>query len=96
MKKTFSINVPNKKPERQVDAIKHEVKKYMNREKRKDLPENFDYWDFECRIGVNQDLTQEVHVSSINPTIDQLVNEGNEKFYLSVSAVPRKRQTKKK
>ena len=93
MKKTFSINAPNKKPERQVDAIKHEVKKYMAREKRKSLPENFDFWDFECRMGVSQELSQEVHVSQISATIDQLVGQGNEEFYLSVSAVPRKRQT---
>ncbi len=95
MKKTFSIKAANKKPARQVDAIKHEIKKYIARERRRDLPEGFDFWDFACQIGAIQQSAQEIHLTKVNAMIDQLVNEGKEEFYLSVSAVPRKRQKKK-
>ena len=37
MKKTFSFVVSNKKPERQCDSIKYEVKKYIARERRKNF-----------------------------------------------------------
>ncbi len=95
MKKNFSILSKNKKPARQLDAIKHEIKKYIARERRKDLPENFDFWDFKCLIGSSEDSVQEVHLSSINTQIDELIAQGNEEFYLSLSAVPRKRQKTK-
>lgn len=96
MKKIFSIISKNKKPDRQVDAIKHEIKKYIARERRKELPENFDFWDFKCLMGVAETSTKEVHLSQINAHIDELVGQGNEEFYLSLSAIPRKRQTMKK
>ena len=96
MKKQFSILSKNKQPDRQVDAIKHEIKKYIARERRKDLPESFDFWDFKCRMGIEETSTEEVHLTKINAMIDQLVSAGNEEFYLSISAVPRKRQSSKK
>lgn len=94
MKKTFSILSKNKQPARQVDAIKHEIKKYIARERRKDLPENFDFWDFKCLIGASETAATDVHLSQINTAIDELVAQGNESFYLALSSVPRKRQSK--
>ena len=96
MKKNFSILSKNKQPARQVDAIKHEIKKYIARERRKDLPENFDFWDFKCLIGLIETSAKEVHLSQINTAIDELVAQGNESFYLSLSAIPRNRQSKEK
>ncbi len=95
MKKTFSVIVANKKPARQVDAIKFEIKKYIARERRRDLPENFDFWDFTCKIGPDEATVEDVHLTKINSMIDQLVEQGNESFFLIVSAKPRKRQKKK-
>lgn len=95
MKKHFSILSKNKQPARQVDAIKHEIKKYIARERRKDLPESFDYWDFKCLMGVAETSVEEVHLSKINSRIDELVEKGNKEFYLSLSAIPCKRQAKK-
>jgi len=94
MKKVFSINNPNKKPARQVDAIKHEINKYVTRERGKKLPEGFDFWDFKCQIGEVKEAAEEVHLTKINAMIDQIVGSGKEEFYLEVSAKARTRQKK--
>ena len=43
MKKTFSFAHPKKKRPRVADSIKHEVKKYIKRERNKTLPEDVDF-----------------------------------------------------
>ena len=96
MKKIFNINSnPNKKPARQLDAIKHEINKYLSRERRKDLPEGVDYWDFNCKIGDDAASAADVHVSKINTEIDNIVGSGKEEFYLQVKAIKGLRKPKK-
>ena len=94
MKKTFSTQVENKKPARQVDAIKHEINKYVARERRKDLPDGKDFWDFNCKIGPEESSATEVHLTQINKAIDTLVEKGIESFYVEILAVPKTRQKK--
>ena len=50
MKKTFELTHPKIKVERMVEAVKHEVKKYLKRERNKTLPEDADYWDFDLSL----------------------------------------------
>ena len=94
MKKTFSVISANKKPARQVDAIKFEIKKYVNREKGRDLPVGSDFWDFECKAGITQELAETIHFKELNSKIDQIVSEGVEEFYVEVIAKARTRQKK--
>ena len=51
MKKTFPLHVPGKEDVRVVEAIKVTVAKYVKRERRKTLPEEVDFWDFQCKVG---------------------------------------------
>ena len=95
MKKQFSLVSPNKKPERQVEAVKYEIKKYIAREKRKDLPEGYDFWDFDCRFGEAQEEAQVIKVSQINGMIDQIVQASKDSFYLEVLAKASRKTVKK-
>jgi hypothetical protein len=95
MKKIFKLIVENKTPERQADSIKYEVKKYLKRERKKDLPENTDYWDFACKIGDTETDTREIHTQELNPSIDEYLNKGTESFYLEILAKPGHRTKKK-
>lgn len=88
MKKQFNLTAPNNKPERHVDSVKHEIKKYISREQRKALPEGVDFWDFDCKIGDDAETALVVHVSEINKKIDALVVDNKEKFYLEILAKP--------
>ena len=49
MKKTFQLIVANKNKDRQVESIKNDVRKYIKRERTKKLPENTNYWNFDCK-----------------------------------------------
>ncbi len=51
MKKTFSLIHPKTKVARLVEAVKHDVKKYLKRERNKKLPAGVDFWDFDCKYG---------------------------------------------
>ncbi|OUR99544.1 hypothetical protein A9Q84_00560 [Halobacteriovorax marinus] len=96
MKKIFNIKVSNKNPERQADSIKHEVKKYISRERRKKTSENVDFWDFDCRIGLNAEEASTVEISDINSNITKFVEENIESFYLEILAKPGYKPAKQK
>lgn len=88
MKKEFKLTDPKKAPARQVDYVKHEISKYIARERRKELKENADFWDFDCKIGNEKDSAEEIHVSQINKGIDKIAAQGSEHFYIEILARP--------
>ncbi len=94
MKKTYLLNVKNKTTDRQVDSIKHEVKKYIARERRKKLPDNVDYWDFDCKIGDDEQVAATIHLSKINEMISKIAAKNNESFYLEILVKPAQRKKK--
>jgi hypothetical protein len=91
MKKTFKLTHEKIKLPRLVDAIKHEVKKYIKRERRRAVPEDADFWDFDCRFGADEASSKVIHVSEINKSISWAESEQIESFYLEILAKPRSR-----
>ncbi|CAB5501154.1 FIG00920191: hypothetical protein [uncultured Gammaproteobacteria bacterium] len=94
MKKTFSFSHPKKQRPRVVEAIKYELKKYIKRERNKKLPDNVDFWDFDCRYGANEDSCSVIHVSEINKVISEADAEGLDSFFLEVLSKPSVRTKK--
>jgi len=94
MKKNFNLTAPNKKPDRQVEWVKHEINKYIARERRKALPEGSDYWDFDCKIGADESQAKVIHLNEISKKIDGLVQENKITFYLEILAKAAKRTKK--
>lgn len=88
MKKTFSLTSPTKRPDRQVEYVKYEINKYLARERRKALPEGVDYWDFDCKCGVDPESASELKVSEISKGIDKVVDLKSEKVYIEILAKP--------
>jgi len=93
MKKTFELTHPKIKVARMVDAVKHEIKKYLRRERNKPLPEDAGYWDFDCRFGPTEDQATVLHVKEINKQIDLAEAEGLTSFYVEILAKPGKRKS---
>ena len=91
MKKVFQFKVPNHKPDRQVEAIRAEIKKYLARERRKKLPEDADFWEFMCRIGESQEASAAIAEVDIKPMLNQYYEQGKESFYLEILAKPGKK-----
>lgn len=86
MKKNFNLTSPNKKPDRQAEAVKHEINKYIARERRKALPEGVDYWDFDCKLGLDAGSASTIHISEISKKIDAVALEKKETFYIEILA----------
>ena len=96
MKKTFQLIVANKKKDRQVEAIKNEVRKYIKRERSKRLPEGFNCWSFDCKFGKNEQEATEIRFVDITKSIDIAANENLESFYLELVARAEFRKPKEK
>ena len=86
MKKTFQLQVEGKHPDRLLDSIKHEIRKYLKRERRRDLPAGVDYWDFDCKFGLTEEAAQVVHLANIIACIDNAAAQGDKQFYIEILA----------
>lgn len=86
MKKTITLTHPKIKIARLVDSIKHDIKKYLARERRKTLPEGSDYWTFDCQFGASQETAVEIYTAEINKKIDQAVEQELAEFYVEILA----------
>jgi Family of unknown function (DUF6172) len=96
MKKIFQLNIEGKQRDRVLDATKHEIRKYVQRERRKALPEGVDFWDFDCKFGTDADHALAVHFATITQCINDLAAAGSDAFYLELLVKPGVRQAKPK
>ncbi|MDB5946625.1 MAG: hypothetical protein JWQ33_1651 [Ramlibacter sp.] len=92
MKKTFPLQVEGKHPDRLLDATKNEIRKYVKRERRRELPAGADYWDFDCRFGPTEAAAQPAHLSTLIGLIDGVAKEGGSQFYIEILAKPAQRK----
>jgi hypothetical protein len=90
LKKIFPLEEENKNSDRVVDALKHEIRKYLKRERNKKLPEGAPFWIFECRIGQKEESAQEVLVQDLISTIDKAHAEKWGECYIEIIAKPAK------
>jgi len=91
MKKTFALTHPKIKAARLVEAAKHDVRKYLKRERRHTLPEDVDFWDFDCRYGDSAETAKSVHLSELDTCIDDAEARQVASFYVEVRAKPGRR-----
>jgi hypothetical protein len=92
MRKTFQLHVEGKNRDRVLDAVKHEIRKYIKRERRRDLPEGADFWDFDCRFGRSKEDAAMAHLSAVTGLINTVAAEGGSQFYVEILAKAGKRQ----
>ena len=84
MKKIFKLKEGNKNPERQLDAIKYEIRKYIKREKRKKLPEDVDFWDLKCKFGMNKEEPKSIEFVDITNCINEASEKECDSFYMEI------------
>ncbi len=94
MKKTFQLKPEGKHPDRVLEAIKHEIRKYVKRQRRVPLPAGADFWDFDCRFGTSEAVATDVHFATITALIDAVVKAGDDAFYVELLAKTGHRQTR--
>ena len=86
MKKTYVLTIEGKNRERLLEASKHDIRKYVKRERTKPLAAGSDFLDFECKLGATVATAQPVHFAALMAAVDTLVKEGADAFYTEVIA----------
>ncbi|MBK7053281.1 MAG: hypothetical protein KBF98_10280 [Rhodoferax sp.] len=86
MKKTFKLDIEGKHRDRVIEATKHEIRKYVKRQRRVPFPEGVDYWDFDCKFGASADSAVVVHFATITSLINEVAQNGGTSFYLELLA----------
>lgn len=94
MKKSFSLTSTVHKPDRQVELVKHEINKYIARERRKTLPDKVDFWDFDCKCGATAEAAEVVHVAELGKHISKIAESNAPAVYVEVLAKPGIRKKK--
>jgi len=88
MRKTFQLHIEGKNPDRVLDAIKHDIRKYFQRERRRAVPEGAQFWDFDCRFGLTEASAEAVAEADIKRRIDAAAQEGAERVYVEILSKP--------
>jgi len=86
VKKTYLLKIEGKHPERLLEAIKHEIRKYLARERRKPLPKGVDFWDFDCKFGPSPEAAEVVKLGDITELINVAAAEDADQFYIELIA----------
>jgi hypothetical protein len=86
MKKNFSLTDTgnHKNIERHLDAVKNELRKYLRRENKRSLPEDFDYWDFDCRFGETDATAETIVPGDVVKCVDKAHAASWDHFYMEI------------
>ena len=84
MKKNFPLQIEGKNPDRVLEAVKHEIRKYFKRERNRAVPKDVDFWDFDCKVGITAELGEVVKVSAVIESLDALAKEGAASAYIEI------------
>ena len=84
MKKTIQLTHEKIKYPRLVDAAKSEVRKYIKRERRRELPADVDYWDFDCKFGDTEADAKVIHITEIDARISEIEKRELKSFYVEI------------
>lgn len=85
MKKTYKLEHPKIKVARVVDSVKHDIKKFLKKERKKQLPSGAKYWGFDCKFGQSEESAVEVPLSSLTKNIDDLVANNIMTIYVEIT-----------
>ena len=92
MRKIYPLRPEGKHPDRVLEAVKHDIRKYIKRERRRELPDGAHFWDFDCRFGPSQAEAQTLHPGALIAALDALAKTGAEQCYVELLAKPALRQ----
>jgi len=84
MNKSYNLIEKKRDKDRVVESIKHEIRKYIKREKNKPLPDDVDFWKLECKISKNSDKLASIEFQNLIKTIDILVSEEAESLNIEI------------
>ena len=96
MKKTFLLTDAKKDPQRVLDSIKNNIRKYIKREKRKDLPEGSNFWKINCKFGNTEESAVDIRFEDMMKNINEASAQNLDSFYIELIAESANMNFKKK
>jgi Family of unknown function (DUF6172) len=84
VRKTYLLTIEGKNRDRLLDAAKHDIRKYVKRERSRPLPPGVDFFDFDCKLGASEGAAATLHFATLMSSIDALVKDGADQFYVEV------------
>lgn len=84
MKKNFPLQAEGKHPDRVLEAVKHEIRKYFKRERNRAVPKGVDFWDFDCKVGLTEGTAEVVRVSGVIEAVDAAAKTGAASVYVEI------------
>ncbi len=87
MKKVFKLTDEKKHPDRLLESIKNEIRKYIKREKKKTLADaKMTYWDFDCKVGDSQESAKIVDFDKLIKAVDEVKASEAKECYVEILA----------
>lgn len=87
MKRTFSLVHPKIKPARLVDSARHDVKKFVKKERSMPTGKDVQFWDFEVKFGRSEETAELIDFKSLNQHMDQLLSDDAEQMFIEIITV---------
>ena len=84
MKKTYPLSAEGKHPDRVLEAIKHDIRKYFKRERSRPVPTGADFWDFDCKVGADAASAETVRVGAVIEAVDAAAKAGAAAVYVEI------------
>lgn len=84
MKKTYPLSAEGKHPDRVLEAVKHDIRKYFKRERSRPVPAGADFWDFDCKVGASADTADGVRVGAVIEAVDTAAKSGAAAVYVEI------------
>lgn len=84
MKKTYPLHAEGKHPDRVLEAVKHDIRKYFKRERNRLIPVGADFWDFDCKVGASAETAETVRVGAVIEAVDALAQAGASAVYVEI------------
>ena len=94
MKKIFYLQQNNKHPDRLLESVKYEVRRYLKRERKKKLPDEDFFWDFDCKFGVKADTAKPLKAAQIITQLDEAKAAQWQQCYIEILAVAKLKPNK--
>ena len=87
MKKIFKLTDEKKHEDRVLEAVKNDIRKYVKREKKKELVDaKMTYWDFDCKIGAIEAEATPIPYEELIKALDKLTAMGIKEVYVEILA----------
>ena len=88
MKKLFPLHLPGKADARVLDAIKHEVRKYVRRELNKARPAGAARPVFTGLVGSSAADATESPLKQVSAAIDRVAQTGADHVFVAIKSTP--------